>query len=570
MQSCKKLSTDRESLELRAGAVLELESRRLKEPTVWGVVCPEKGLLHSIEKIKNKWIKTDKKPHAYVAKKVEKAITSEKRFVVLYGGRASTKSVFAVDLSIAEAKDYDSRTYFLREFQSSIKNSVHSLVKTQIKKHSFSDFDVLDNSIKHNGESVFEFAGIARNTSSVKSTHGFRRFSIEEAQFISNTSLTALTPSLRKDAEVGLPKRFREDNSLLEDIESNNLSDVSMLFIANPMSSSDPFSQRFIEPYKRDLDKHGIYEDDLHLIIKVNYCDNPWFEDSGLEQERQWDYENRSREEYNHIWLGDYNDTVENAIIKPEWFDACVDAHKIDKLKKVFTPHGAVIVAHDPFDDGNDAGGYAARHGSIITHVSSKDKGEIDVVCDWATGLAHNHNANWFVWDGDGMGTGLKRQVSTAFAGTGVKYHMFRGSLSGKGQDNADKIYQPQYGDSDTKPKTYAETFKNNRAQYYTELAVRCYNTYKCVIKGEYIDPDEMISFDSEGIENLTGLRSEMCRIPKKENPNGLIQIMNKQDMKALDIDSPNETDSVMMTLFKPPIEAAPLQPLDYPKMSIV
>lgn len=561
---------DRKTLEIKAAATLELEKRRLNSRTVWGIVCPEKGLLYSIEKIGAEWVRTDKKPHAYAAKKIEKAITSSKRFVVLYGGRGSTKSVFAVDLSIAEAKDDESRTYFLREFQSSIKNSVHSLVKAQINKHKFNNFEILDNSIKHKDASVFEFAGIARNTSSVKSTHGFRRFSIEEAQFISSNSLTALTPSLRKDGEVGLPKRFREDNSLIEDIESSDLKDVSMMFIANPMSSADPFSQRFIEPYKVELDKFGVYEDSLHLIIKINYDDNPWFEDSGLEEERQWDYENRSREEYDHIWLGEYNDTIENAIIKPEWFDACIDAHKIDRLKNVFTPHGAVIASHDPSDTGEDAKGFALRHGSIIKVVKSKESGEVDDGCDWATSLAIQNNANWFIWDGDGMGVGLKRQVSTAFNGTQIRYHMFRGSLSGKGQDNANKVYMPKYGDNEqSKPKTYAETFKNNRAQYYTELATRCYNTYRCVVKGEYVDPDEMISFDSDGIDNMAGLRSEICRIPKKDNPNGLIQIMNKKEMKALGIDSPNEGDSVMMGLFKPTVKAI-MEPLNYEPMSIV
>ena len=66
------------------------------------------------------------------------------------------------------------------------------------------------------------------------------------------------------------------------------------------------------------------------------------------------------------------------------------------------------------------------------------------------------------------------------------------------------------------------------------------------------IDPDEMISINSEGVDDLAGLRSQICRIPKKDNPNGLIQIMSKKDMKTLGIDSPNESDSVMQSLFSP------------------
>jgi phage terminase large subunit len=304
------------------------------------------------------------------------------------------------------------------------------------------------------------------------------------------------------------------------------------------------------------------------MVIIMNYGDNPWFPDN-LENKREKNKQIWSTAKYDHVWNGAFNDEVEDSIVKAEWFDSCVNAHKIDRLKRMFRPLGAKIAAHDPSDSGNDDKGYALRHGSVIKRVCVMSTGEVDDGCDWATGEANKDNADWFVWDGDGMGTGLKRQVSTAFQGTNTKYHMFRGSLSGKGQDNAEKIYMPESGDSDTKPKTYAETFKNNRAQYYIELSRRCHNTYRCVVKGDYVDPDDMISFDSEGIEDMQGLRSEICRIPRKSNPNGLEQIMNKQEMKINGIESPNMSDSVMMCLFIP-IKQHTFEPLSYPEMSIV
>ena len=282
-----------------------------------------------------------------------------------------------------------------------------------------------------------------------------------------------------------------------------------------------------------------------------------WFEASGLENERLDDEDKMSNAAYNHKWHGDYLDEVDNAIIKGEWFDACVDAHKLERLQKAFEPHGCKIATHDPFNDGEDAGGYVLKHGSIIKKVISKTSGEIDEVCDWATDNAINDNADWFVWDFDGMGTGLKRQVSDNFKGTHIKYHGFRGSLSGKAQDNANKKYQPIEDDKDTKPKSFKETFLNNRSQYYSRLADMVFNTYKCVVRGEYIDPEQMISFDSEGIENLIDLRSQLTRIPKIANGKGLIQIMNKKEMKSNKIDSPNEGDCVMMALFEPPVDSS-------------
>jgi len=459
--------------------------------------------------------------------------------------------------------------YSLREFQSSIKNSVHSLIKSEINRFKFSGFDVLNQSIGFKDNQAFEFAGLARNIDSVKSTHGFKRFTIEEAQFITQSSLDALTPTIRKAPRNGLPLKFCDSSEL--DIESHpDMDNVSMIFIANPGSSADPFSKRFIEPFKRELDKNGIYEDELHLVVKINYIDNPWHEDSGLEDERIWDHKYRSRAYYDHRWLGEYNDSVENSIIKPEWFDAALDAHLLPNLIKVFKPHGAVIASHDPSGEGADDKGFAIRHGSIIKSVKSKSTGEVDEGCDWATTEAINNSADWFVWDGDGMGAGLKRNVAINLEGKHIKYYMFRGSLSGSGQDNADKIYQPQHGDKDGNPKTYADTFKNNRSQYYSELSTRFYNTYRCVVKGEYVNPDEMISLSTEGIEDVQVLRSELCRIPLKDKyqSNGLIQIMSKKDMKSNDIESPNLGDSVMMSLFKPIIKPV-MKPLDYPKMSV-
>ena len=145
---------------------------------------------------------------------------------------------------------------------------------------------------------------------------------------------------------------------------------------------------------------------------------------------------------------------------------------------------------------------------------------------------------------------------------------MFKGSLSGKGQDNAEKIYQKGYGDKSNN-LTNAEVFKNNRAQFYIALADRCYNTYRCVVKGEYVDPDEMISFDSDGIESIPALRSELCRIPRKNNSNGMQQIMNKQEMKGQGIDSPGMADSIMMIMFIPPLKKV-RKTLNYGRSNVI
>ena len=468
-------------------------------------------------------------PHLKVNRKLERFLTVDKPVKVAIGGRGSGKSIGFGDIFTMKMDSENADIYCLREFQESIFDSVHRVFKDSVQERlNLPGWDVQETKLKSPRGATTVYRGASRNPDNIQSAQGYKYSWFEEAHRASKASIDKLLPTILRNPGA------------------------ECWFSGNPQSSADPFSQRFIVPYLSELEKNGYYEDDIHLIIVVNWRDNPWWNDE-QEMLRKWDYENRPRAEYDWIWEGKFNDSVENALIKPEWFDACVDAHKLEKLGNIFKPTGARVAAHDPFDDGNDAGGYVLRHGSIIESVRSKDKGEIDEVCDWATGHATNDRTDWFVWDGDGMGTGLKRQVQTAFEDTKTQYHMFRGSLSGSGQDNATEIYMRVLDKPDVAPKQYQETFKNNRAQYYTHLRDRIYNTYRCVVRGEYVDPNDMISFNSEGIENLQALRAQICRIPLKLTGNGLVQILNKAEMKKLEIASPNEGDSVMMSLFKPP-----------------
>jgi phage terminase large subunit len=436
-----------------------------------------------------------------------------KKIKVIYGSRGSGKSMSVADILLMRVATEGIKVAGMREMMNSIDDSVHALFCDEIERLGLCGFTIQHNRILHENGGEIVYKGLARNPESVKSMHGFDVFWTEESATLSKKSIDLLIPTLRKEGS-------------------------ELWFTFNPMSSADPISQEFLIPFEKKMTK-GCYEDDLHLIIKANYSDNPFFPDN-LEQLRLKHFETKSRAEYNHIWLGMYNDEVENSLIKMEWFESAIDAHK--KLPAI-KPNGAIVCAYDPADGGNDDHGFACRHGSIIRKVDNLSSEEIDVGTDWATGEAIKLGADLFTWDLDGMGTGLKRQVDVAFNGKKCEVRGFRGSLSGIGQDDGEKVYQE---------KTYAETFKNNRARYYNDLATRFFNTYRAVTKGEYIDPDEMISLDSDGISDIDRLRSELCRIPTKPNANGLIQIMNKQDMKKEGIASPNMADAIMMTMIRP------------------
>ena len=468
-----------------------------------------------------------------INEKLERFVRVHKPLKVIVGGRGSGKSIAIADIMTGLKMQGEAASVMcLREFQQSIQDSVHNVMSESITdRMDLKHWDLQEKKIIAPNGAKTLYVGAARNPTSLQSVHGFQYSWFEEAQTASEKSLDTLIPTI-----------IRTEGA-------------ECWFSANPQASGDPFSKRFIVPFLRDLTEHGYYEDDMHMVLVLNWRDNPWWNDS-QEALRNLDYQNMSRAKYNWIWEGDFNDSVDDSIIIPEWFDACVDIHKDEKFAAAFIPHGAKIVAHDPFDDGGDAGGLAVRHGSIIEQVRAKSSGEIDDVCDWATGITAQVQADWFVWDGDGMGTGLKRQVSTAFAGTKTKYHMFKGSLSGKGQDNAERIYLPSTGDKEggNKHQKYKNVFKNNRAQYYGELARRMQNTYNAVTKGLYMDPDDMISLNKDGIDDIIGLRSQICRVPSKPNAQGMLQIMSKEDMKKLGIQSPNESDAIMMSLYAPAV----------------
>jgi len=448
-------------------------------------------------------------------RKFQPVLTSKKRIIVLVGGRDSAKSTSVAQHVLTQIKMHGIDVLCGREFQLSIEDSVHKLVLSLIDRLNISGVTSTDKKVDFDNGGRIRYKGFARNSSGVRSAEGYKLSWIEEAQYLSDESIKDLLPTIREEGS-------------------------QLIFTANLMASTDPFSRRFIMPFWKVLQRDGIYEDEMSLIIMMNYRDNPW-SSSGMRLQRKSDKENLSAAEYDHIWEGAFNDSVDDSIIKVEWFDAAVDAH----IKLGFEPKGQKVVAHDPSDTGSDAKGLVYRHGSVILDVQEKVNGDVNDGCDWATGYTIKVNADMFVWDCDGLGVTLQRQVREALEGKKIDIRMFKGSQS---PTNPTRKYEPDERLEYREQKTNEETFKNRRAQSYIKLRDGIFNAYCAVVKREYIDPDKIISISSE-IKCLSQFRSELCRIPIKDNQAGLIQIMSKIDMKRIHrIESPNLADSAMMS----------------------
>jgi phage terminase large subunit len=467
-------------------------------------------------------------PDVRIPEKLEPFLSKKKRYKIAIGGRGSAKSMTFGILALMGAQTQAIKTMCFREYQNSIDDSVHALLSEQIRELELEGFDVQASKILYNGEDAFKFRGLARNPEGVKSSQGFSRFWIEEAQTISSESLKNLAPTLRKE-------------------------DSELWFSANPRSSADPFSQRFIKPFEKQIYRDGYYEDDQHLIILVNHSDNP-FLPSVLEEERLNDKAIMKRALYEHVWEGRFYDEVQGSIIPVDWFDAAIDAH----LKIGFKAEGAVIASYDPSDLGPDSKGYSLRHGSIILDVCEKTDGDIAEGTEWALNKSIDAKADWFVWDADGMGVAIKPQVKSALEGKKMSYFMFKGSEK---VERGGEIYRDDTG----KTRTNRDAFYNKRSQYYRRLRDKFYNTYRAVKKGEYVNPDELISLSSN-IKCIDELRSEVCRIPKKPTASGKFQVMSKLDMakKPYEIPSPNMADALMMGCYMPDTTGEVVEELEF------
>lgn len=471
-------------------------------------------------------------PNLKLNSKLAPLLKKHKRFKIIIGGRGSGKSQGVADIMLLKAQTEGAKVCCFREYQISIKDSVKALLDEEIKNLELSGFESLKTEIRVQGGGEFTFKGLAINPNSVKSMQGYKYFWVEEAESTSDDSLEKLTGTMRKAGG-------------------------EVWFTANPGSSEDAFSKRFINPYWGELLKHGYYEDDHIIIVMLNWRDNPWFP-PGSAEEMAMDRGRLSQSEFDHKWEGHFNDSVENAIIKAEWFDACIDAHE----KLGFKPMGRKILSHDPSDSG-DAKGISIRHGSVILDVQENSILDVNDGMDWALRMAINERVDVFSWDCDGMGISLKRQVSQALEGKKIDTHMFRGS------ESPSFPKEPYMGDTGYKQRRNNEdVFRNKRAQAYWLLRDRCYNTYLAIQQKQYTDPDQLISFSSK-IQHMTKFRAELCRIPKKEN-SGWIQIMTKKEMKdRYKIQSPNMADCVMMNMDMPKI-APRWEPLKINKTSMV
>ena len=203
------------------------------------------------------------------------------RYRVLYGGRGGAKSWGVARALLIKGVGKPLRILCAREFQTSIKDSVHKLLSDQIETLGLGGhYEITQNAIRGINGTEFAFVGLKNNVANVKSFEGVDICWVEEAQTVSRHSWNVLIPTIRKEE-----------------------SEVWVTF--NPELETDETYQRFVLNPPHDC-----------VIQKINWSDNPWFPETlRLEKDA---LKSRDPAAYNTVWEGLCKQTVDGAIFAKE------------------------------------------------------------------------------------------------------------------------------------------------------------------------------------------------------------------------------------------------------------
>jgi phage terminase large subunit len=203
------------------------------------------------------------------------------RYKVLYGGRGAGRSWSVARSLLIQAAAAPLRVGCFREFQKSIKDSVHRLLTDQIDLMELPGYEVTDHEIRHRNGSLFLFEGLRHNVTKIKSLEGVDRAWVEEAERVSKTSWDVLIPTIRKDG-----------------------SEIWVNF--NPDLEDDPTYQRFVKHPPPNA-----------WVKQVSYQDNPWFP-AELELERAYLYA-VDPDAAAHVWGGQCRQSTAAQILNGKW-----------------------------------------------------------------------------------------------------------------------------------------------------------------------------------------------------------------------------------------------------------
>lgn len=214
-------------------------------------------------------------------------LAKPKRYKSIHGGRGAARSWSVARILAGITAKKPLRILCGREYQTSIKESVHQTLSDQIDRMGLSSFyTITRDSIRSSSGGEFIFKGLHFNSVEIKSIEGIDICWIEEAQSITNETWEYLIPTIRKDPPGG---PFGQGSEIW--------------LTWNTGEIDDPTYQRFV-----------VNPPDDCVSKKATFRDNPYFPEV-LEKERLY-LKRVDPDAYDHVWEGNPRSISDACVFK--------------------------------------------------------------------------------------------------------------------------------------------------------------------------------------------------------------------------------------------------------------
>lgn len=331
-----------------------------------------------------------------LAKAYKPLFDTKWRHIVFHGGRSSGKSTATAYALLLRGRQSKLRILCTREFQNSIRDSVHKLLADIIDRHGFTDYEVQRETIinKLTG-TEFIFKGLRKDSQAIKSLEGIDIAWTEEAQTISKSSIDILIPTIRKDGS-------------------------QLIWTFNRVHELDPvYVELCLNP------------DDDTYVAQVN---SDTLEEIGqLPQVMIDEREKMKRNEpalYAHVWLGQPLAQGENSIIGREAI--------LEAMNREVDDDGAIEIGVDVARMGNDRTELVKRKGMREIGRKTYSKLRTTEVCDRVEEFA-NYDKDILI-KVDDTGVGCITHDTSILTPDGWKYptELVEGDIVYTKDDNGD------------------------------------------------------------------------------------------------------------------------------------
>lgn len=235
-------------------------------------------------------------------------------YKIMYGGRGGSKSWDMARAILALGAHKKLFVVCAREFQRSIKDSVHKLLSEQVTEMGLDDhYEIQEQKImgRLNGTEIV-FVGVRNNITSIKSMEGIDIFWVTEAVHISDHTWDTLLPTVRRDPPFG---PFGQGSEIWIDFNPD-------------LGSDDSYKRWVIDPPAESM------------VVEVNWRDNPWFPEilrKQLEEMKSKDYDN-----YLTVWEGKVRRSLDGAIYAKE-LSAAITEGRIDPTIRYDKSKGVTV-----------------------------------------------------------------------------------------------------------------------------------------------------------------------------------------------------------------------------------